>query len=582
MALTKTELDRLQDSMTFSRKKLRPFRQNQLEALKQYVGVHYSDNGSDDIVPINFIELALNIYIQHLAARRPNAFVTTNVKELKPVALKMGLDTNNILRELKFGDVIQNVVRQAMFSIGIIKVGLHNTLSVQIDGQYYPLGEPFAMDVSLDNWVHDMTATKWGEIQDCGDRYTVPFDDIGGLGLEGKFINQLQPNDISATLDEEGNEKADSLTQDSEMVQEQYRDTVDLWDIWLPHKNMIITIADQVDVIGKSIDWEGPTTGPYRFLKFNDVIDNIMPLSPVATWIDLHTLENKLFRKLGRQASRQKTGVGVQGGADADGKRVVDFNDGDVFRLDNPKAVTEFKTGGIDQESLLFLLQVKELANYFYGNLNAMGGLERGAETLGQDQLLTANASKRLESMQEKTIEFTTEVIKDICWYRWTDPIRSFPVTIKKYGEQIQTALRLKERETDFFHFNFEIEAFSMQHQTPASKVAALMQIYTQVIAPQVPILAQQGIFVDFEAFMKILARYTNLSELNDILIYANPTQPDSGPKGQSIRQAPNTTRRYIREGRPGPTSAGSDRVMSQLLTGSVNNDQKAQLTSPK
>jgi len=579
MALTKKELGRLQESVTFSRRKLEPFRNNQIASIKQYVGAHYSNNGAEDKVPINFIELSLNIYVQYLAAKRPNTLVTTDSRELKPIALKLGLDINWLLKELKFQEVIQNAVTQAMFSIGIVKNGLHNTLSVQIDGQYYPLGEPFAMDVSLDNWVHDMTSTKWNNIQYCGDRYTVPFDDIKDMGFEKKFIDQLAPNDISENVNEGGDEKTSSITKDSEAGQEKFRDTVDLWDIWLPRENAVITIADQVDIVGKTIPWEGPTTGPYRFLKFNNVIDNIMPLPPVSTWRDLHTLANGLFRKLSNQAERQKTITGVRGGADADGNRVVAANDGDVIRLDNPQDVNEFTTGGINQPSLLFLLQVKDLANYFYGNLNAMGGLDKMSETLGQDTLLTANANKRLESMQEKTIDFTTDVIRDIGWYRWTDPIRSFPVTIKAHGTEVKTALRLKERESDFYEYNFDIEAFSMQHQTPASKVASLMQIYSQVIAPQAPILAQRGIFVDFEAFLKLLARYTNLPELNDILIYANPQIPEDETKGQSIRQSPNTTRKYIRENRSGATSSGNDRAMSQLLAGGdINNDQKANL----
>ena len=225
MALTKAELGRLQSSMEYSRKKLEPFRKNQLQAVQQLVGYHYSGiGGAEDKVPINFIELALNIYVQHLAASRPQFLVTTDSKELKPIALKLGLDINWLLKELKFEEVIQSAVTQAIFSIGIVKTGLHNTLNVQLDGQWYPLGEPFASDVSLDNWVHDMVAVKWGQIQYCGDRYTVPMDDLKSMELDDEFIKQLVPNDFSDDMNEDGNKKTSSISKDSEMVQESFRD----------------------------------------------------------------------------------------------------------------------------------------------------------------------------------------------------------------------------------------------------------------------------------------------------------------------------------------------------------------------
>ena len=569
MEFTKEELGKLQSSMEFSRRKLQPFRRNQLAAVKQLVGKHYSDNGADDIVPVNYIELALNIYTQHLAARRPNVLITTGSKDLKPVAYKLALDINWLLDEIKIQKELHKAVMQAMFSIGIMKIGLHNTLSVRLGGRDYPLGEPFARSVSLDNWVHDMSSSNWNEIQFCGDRYSVPVDDLKDMGLNKEFISQLVPNDTSASIHEGDSEKTSSISKENEMAQDKFRETVDLWDIWVPHKNDIVTIAEQVDIVGKTIEWEGPPTGPYHFLKFNEVIDNIMPLSPVSTWQDLHTLANSLFRKLGRQANRQKKVTAVQGSADSDGNRIVKASDGDMIKVERPESIKDINTGGIDQMGLMFFLQVTELANTHFGNLNAMGGLDTSAETLGQDQLLTANASKRLESMQKNTIEFATAITKDIGWYRWTDPVRSFPVTIKEYGVEQKSSISILDRETDFYEYNFEIEAFSMQHQTPASRASALMRVYEGVLAPASQQLASQGIFINYENFLNTLSKYINLPELKDMLIYANPQEQQEGSHGESVRMNPNTTRKYIREGRPGPSRQGNNRVLQQLVAAS-------------
>ena len=59
MALDKKELGKLQESMVYSRRQLQPFRDNQVKAIKQYVGRHYSNNGSDDKVTISLIEFVV-------------------------------------------------------------------------------------------------------------------------------------------------------------------------------------------------------------------------------------------------------------------------------------------------------------------------------------------------------------------------------------------------------------------------------------------------------------------------------------------------------------------------------------------
>ncbi len=566
---SKTQLTNLHESKKFSRRKLKPFREKQLAAIKEYVGFNYSDDGANDKVPVNLIELAMNIYLQHLIAHRPQVLITTAPKELKAIAANFELDLNWMLERIKFGKTLHQIVMQAMFSVGIAKTGLNNSGSVMIDGQPYDIGEEFTDSVSLDNWVHDMTTTSWDHIQYCGDRYTLPLDMVKESPFySDEFKKKLSPKE-GPGIEDAGEEKAETVTQGNELGRTQYKDTVELWDIWLPLDNLVITIGDDDnDEVGRVIEWNGPKSGPYRFLTFNDVPDNIMPLAPVALWIDLHKLENKLFNKLGRQADRQKTIVGVRAGADADGNRVVKANDGDVLKLDDPKNTQEYKFGGIDQESLLFFLQVKELAVYFAGNLDALGGLSRMSETVGQDQLLTANASKRLESMQKRTIEFTKDVVEDLAWYRWTDPIRDFPVTKRKHGAEVATSLTVVQRETNFLDYNFEIEPYSMQHQTPASRLAALMQIFTQLLAPLVPMMEAQGITIDFEGLLAILSKYSNLPELHDLLIYTNPEHQSPKPVGQSIRQSPVTTRNYVRQSKPGATRQGQDNVMAQLLAG--------------
>ena len=87
---------------------------------------------------------------------------------------------------------------------------------------------------------------------------------------------------------------------------------VELRDIWLPREQLIITV--ETGKLGPSLrvlEWDGPHSGPYRFLRFNEVPGNTMPLPPVALWRDLHDLANVLFRKLGLQSSCRVPGAHI-------------------------------------------------------------------------------------------------------------------------------------------------------------------------------------------------------------------------------------------------------------------------------
>jgi hypothetical protein len=48
MNLTDNNLKRLREAIQYSRRKLMPFRQQRYEAIRQYGGYHYSDDGTAD------------------------------------------------------------------------------------------------------------------------------------------------------------------------------------------------------------------------------------------------------------------------------------------------------------------------------------------------------------------------------------------------------------------------------------------------------------------------------------------------------------------------------------------------------
>ena len=567
------DLQKLNQAISFGRRKLEPFRKRKYEIVQQLVGNRYGDHGSTKAVPINLIELATNIFTRQLAANAPRALVSTAHMELKPMAMNLELAMNHLIEEIDLGRTLRLSVIDSLFSMGIIKVGLNRTGSVEINGVKHDVGQPFADTVTLDDWVHDPAAKLMERCQFMGNRYRVPLD----VAREMPSFNKKARDELQATPrtghNEAGDEREETHSQGHATDPDEYKQYVELWDIWLPQEGLVVTIPVDGDRPRplRVVEWDGPEHGPYHILSFSPVPGNTYPLPPAAMWFDLHDLANRLWNKLGRQAGRQKTILGVMGGAEGDAKRVIEANDGETIRMDNPDRVNEFKFGGIDPSNLAFALQVMDKASYLWGNLDALGGLSPQAETLGQDQMLIQNASKRVADMQDRTIEYARNIMRDLGWYMWQDPLIELPLVKRVPGTDVEIPVTWtpEQREGDFMDYNLNIEPYSMQHSSPGLRLQTLMGMVQSILLPAMPMLEQQGIHVDFEALLKLIAKFSNLPELEEILVFSGEPSYDPGPVQTRRGGMPaQTTRRYERVNRPGATRSGKEAALMQTLLG--------------
>lgn len=118
------KFDKLHNAVEWSIKQLATPRKKRVEAIKQFVGSHYSDGGAEQRVPTNFIELAVTIYTRQLAARAPRVLITTGVQNLRPMAKDMEIALNQIPGEIGLGNTLRSAVVDAMFSFAVVKVGI--------------------------------------------------------------------------------------------------------------------------------------------------------------------------------------------------------------------------------------------------------------------------------------------------------------------------------------------------------------------------------------------------------------------------------------------------------------------------
>jgi len=195
---------------------------------------------------------------------------------------------------------------------------------------------------------------------------------------------------------------------------------------------------------------------------------------------------------------------------------------------------------------------------------------------------LSDAASSRIRDMSEQTVSFIKDVYKAIAWYEWTDPIRTRMITksVPNLDVSIQIPWSKETREGDFLDYEFDIDVYTMQDDSPSTKLQKLNFYLQQILMPLMPFIQQQGGEIDFKRLNDLLMKYSNLPELESIISFPGRTVPqETQGNPQPSVQPSHTTRTYERVNRPGATRSGKDQTMAQLLMGGdAQNSEKASL----
>lgn len=578
----------LKEAIDPAQKQLQPFREELADALKAYTGPHYGKQSVEDR-PINMLQISVESLLQQLSSRAPQALVMTHRQELQSAAIEMELALNLALKKMKFEQEHRLWVLSAIFLVGIMEVGLDIVASPEIDGEDLPITEVFCETIMFDDFVFDTSARKWGQRQVSfwGHKYR--------MSLAAAKKNKSFDKKAREAL--KGVEKSDSNNDGTAKISKadgnshggQFTEMCEIWQIFVPEENEVVTFSvDGGDVPLKTVEWHGPKHGPYHMVGFNPVLNNIIPLAPVANWIDIDDLENKLYTKCGNQASRQKTiGVtdlqGVQ-----DGQNIIKTSDGDVIAVGNPNAFKEASFGGVNQQTLGFALNVKAMGDWVMGGLSAQAGLGTSAPTLGQEQMVKQASSVRIASMAGVILTATEGVLQDIAFYLHHHPTQEFDLIRELPGTDIKIPIKWPRRDDGFGNemdvrrgeyeaYTFNIEPYSMVSVSPGQRAEMLRSIWQTDILPAI----QLGIQPDVYKYLAKLGKYLDLPELAEIVPMIQesmaPQERFGGGSGGPKAGKPNGeyTRNNVSRGMT-PEAEQQQQAMMMMGGGGNNNSQGA------
>ena len=579
---------RLAKAVETSYRELMPFRNLTRELVEEYAGSGYGrPNRPRHEILINLMNQTVDAYTMALVANRPRVLLSTQLPELTYFAKQFQVALNNLIEEIGLEFTLRQWVLDAFFCVGIVKVHMADSGLVQLENNIWmDPGKPFASNVGLDNWVHDMSATRWDQMKYAADSYRIPFEDLKHPMYDPDVVESLQPN-TKASMEEL---RLERISRGESVDDDELEPMIDLADIWVPRDGKIYTFP--LDSRGQFrirsvkpvavMDWDGAELGPYHLLGFNDVPENIMPTSPASHLASLARLANNLIRKQSRQARRQKDINTYTPAGAKDAQKIQRADDGAFIEVQDGTQIGQVKMGGVDQQNQAFLVGVLGMYDRFAGNLTAMLGLGAQAPTASQEQIIQGRVSSKEAQMQYRVLDASSRLIRDLGGMLWNDKVKVIPGRIPIEGAEgytVDSTWTPDDREGSFHDYCINIDIFSMQYQSPGEKVGALNQLITQVYGPMGALLSQQGGQLNLQKLVEFHAEMLNLPQLRECVQFQGVI-PEGGGEQEKPGMPSSTTRNYTRQNIPtGGTAQSRAHIEQQAwLGGSVNPQQSSSM----
>lgn len=559
--------ERLQDACEHWREMTKPMRAARMRMLEHYAGGWYKGNETIS-QPINFIDRGVQILGPFLVANNPKVMVDSkrNLANHKPFCRTLELALEHLFKEIRLSqNTLRPAVTDALFGMGITKCGVTAEEEVEINGYWHDVTQPYCDTVDFENYVADITATKREDMEFEGDSYRIPEEFVKTSGLYKNYDN------LTCENPQWGDETPESMAKGRKEHSQAFRElrkTVRLIDIYIPDEGVIVTIPHkgQGDKILRTMEWKGPEGGPYDVLGFRWFPGTTVPIPPVWMWLDINNVLNKLIKKMKDQAGRSKNVVLYNLSAQEDMETIVETPDGGTAGVRNIDEVKEVTIGGINEAIFPMIQYLEQQYSITGGNLYTLGGRETMADTLGQEQMLQANASKQLEDMVDQVHLFTKSIINKLAWFLWSDPLKKIPVIKRVAGFELEVEYSPEVKEGDFFDYGFDMEPYSMSRMSPEMRYQRLIQMISQVVLPTAQIAASQGSMLNVTELVKETARFLDVRNMDRWWVsampsetYMNPYQPDRGQVKQEVATPTGDTR----------TVSGSDKMKT---AGNLNN----------
>jgi len=531
-------VQRLHNKISNWNKKTENVRNVRMRMLEHYANGYYAGGRRSIKQPLNLIDRGVQIIAPFLVTNNPRPIIKARYglsnNRIRAFAITMELALAHLFQEIRLAQkTLRPVVIDSLFGMGITKTGVMTKERVEIEGDSYDVGQPYCDRVDFNDYVGDISARSWEEINLEGNHYRLPYAFVAESGMF-KHYDSLKPKESTKDdTDPKIIEAYGDILEEDELYK-----TVELIDVYLPQENIIITIPKEGNgnKIMRTVEYDGPEGGPYDKLFYKYFPNSIIPIPPVYVWMDINKIANEIAAKMAYNCQREKTIAVYDRNDDNDAVTLKDAQHGDWVGLDNPDAVKDVTFGGYNPQSMEFLQYLEHQYAISYSNLYGIGGRGSQAQTLGQEQMLQYNATRSLDDMIDQFHNFVRSIVRKFAWYVWTDPMIQLPMVRRVHGLDLTVEFSEETKEGDFLDYTFDIDIYSMSRVNPEMQYQKLLQLVQTVVLPLAPLAMQQGSMPDVTTLTKEFAKYLGVNNVEDwwrtVVPQANAPNPYSPSQG--------------------------------------------------
>ena len=511
-------------SMRASDLRLAPFRKRRVAFIKAFAGPYYGTVGPPKAEqPLNSIFSFVRSIKPALKMLNIRADGSSDIPVMRRAAKLVGLATTRELAAMRAAQTYGEVLMDSFFGPGLTKIGIARgpvAGTPDFPDRRQDPDRVFWRRISPDDWILDPRCRRREEALLEGDKYVICRDDARAHGYARDILDKLDELRTKKLADGKARSLSGPGGTDDDPLYIEYQ----FADVWLPREDVVVTMPaeDGAESFGflDEVEWDGPEGGPYDMLTIGELPpDNPLPVTPVEQILDLHEAQNVLARKVKEQAEAAKSnwGYGVQNEADA--KRLSSAATHTMVPMLDPKAIQEFTFPGPSRELLDAIAIYQQWSNRNGPNVDLIGGQEAKSGTLGQDQMLFAQAGQILDDMKASAQTFLEGVVRRVAWYVWGRD-KAVEVMVELAGEELPLTWGVGERPDkdlgDFLDLAFEVSVYTMGLDSPQQQYKRTIDLISQVIVPLMPQAMAQGSYVDLGGLVKGLGEKGNIRDTDD------------------------------------------------------------------
>ncbi len=486
---------------------------NRVRILKSWAS-GYFDKGAGSTHLVNLIDRGICTLTPFLVEGNPKVLVESEIGNLRSWAYITRLAMNFFINKIKLAEnVLIPAAQNSMYGAGIVRTSFVHNRGYQNDETEIRLGIPSVDVIDDSNYIGDPSASCIKDFLIEGDIYRLPTDYAKDF-FPSKYADYIKP-DCKLRYD---HSPTDIAKKNFDRNIFSLRDFTTFIDLYLYDEDIVVTIMPEGKkaIILNTIDWGDVPGSPYDKLGYKYFPEMPIPIPPAWAWYDQDTELNFLLQKMKEQAASQKDVLAYEGSAKEDAKRVAAISTQGTAQVDDVQALKALSFGGVNPQNYQWANFIESHFATEISNLYMLGGKEAQSPTLGQEQMLMANALRYVSSMSTKFHNFMESVVRKLAWHFWTDPTVYVPVIRELPGiDNFPAVFSRAEQVGDFYDFVFKVIPYSAQRETPNVKFQKMLQFLTQWILPTLPVAAQQGVTVDFNMATKVLSDYFGIDTLN-------------------------------------------------------------------